>query len=336
MGAFSHRDLESRRKVVSAALEQGFSEMVLDDENPELRRLGRFNEIRLIGDRFTFEGREIGQLVRIRGPEDERDVRGLRGKVDHLVVSTEDWKVIPLENLIAHFQGSGTKLMAQVSDFKDAKLFLETMETGVDGLLFCPESPSQLTELRRYLEMQSPIISLTRGEVVSIRQLGLGDRVCVDTCSMLDLGEGMLVGNSSAGLFLMHSESVESGYVEPRPFRVNAGPVHAYILLPDGKTKYLSELKAGSEVLAVNQDGKTRIVVVGRVKVERRPLLLIEAEANGKRFGTIVQNAETIRLVSGEGHKSISELKLGDPVLLHLEEGGRHFGMKIKETIMER
>ena len=51
----------------------------------------------------------------------------------------------------------------------------------------------------------------------------------------------MLVGNSSSGLFLIHAETIESGYVAARPFRVNAGPVHAYVYLPEGATKYLSD-----------------------------------------------------------------------------------------------
>ena len=71
----------------------------------------------------------------------------------------------------------------------------------------------------------------------------MGDRVCVDTCTNMGPGEGMLVGNSSGGLFLVHAESLENPYVAPRPFRVNAGPVHAYIRVPGGKTKYLGELE---------------------------------------------------------------------------------------------
>jgi len=178
---------------------------------------------------------------------------------------------------------------------------------------------------------------LVRGIVTSIRPLGLGDRVCVDTCSLLRTGEGMLVGNSAAGLFLVHAETLESGYVPARPFRVNAGAVHAYIYLPDGTTKYLSELRAGDEVLAVDSEGRPRAVIVGRLKVERRPLVLVEAEVEGQRFSTIVQNAETIRFVTPDGGAvSVAELKAGDEVLLRREEGGRHFGMRMQETISER
>jgi 3-dehydroquinate synthase II len=80
------------------------------------------------------------------------------------------------------------------------------------------------------------------------------------------LGEGMLVGNSSQALFLVHSETVENPFVNTRPFRVNAGPVHAYIRLADGQTKYLSEIKTGDRVVVVNFEGKSYPAVVGRVR----------------------------------------------------------------------
>jgi len=76
---------------------------------------------------------------------------------------------------------------------------------------------------------------------------------------------------------------------------------------------------------------------VARVKIEWRPMVLVEAEHGGKRIKTIVQNAETIRLVTEEGSKSIAELKLGDKLLAHVVKGGRHFGTLVKEeTVIER
>jgi 3-dehydroquinate synthase II len=152
----------------------------------------------------------------------------------------------------------------------------------------------------------------------------------------MTLGEGMLIGNTSSCLFLIHSETMESEYAASRPFRVNAGPVHAYILMPDGSTRYLSELSGGDEALVVGADGHTRKVIVGRTKVERRPLLLIEADVDGERFSTIVQNAETIRVCSSGKVVSVSKLKVGDAITLRLERGGRHFGMYVKESIQEK
>jgi len=147
----------------------------------------------------------------------------------------------------------------------------------------------------------------------------------------------MLIGNYSNAFFLVHSESVENPYVEPRPFRVNAGAVHAYILMPGGKTKYLDELKTGDEVLIVNSRGETFVSTVGRLKIEKRPMLNIVADVAGKDVSLILQNAETIRLTRPSGEPvSVVQLSKGDKVLGYTEEGGRHFGFKIKETINEK
>ncbi|MBW1724276.1 MAG: 3-dehydroquinate synthase II, partial [Deltaproteobacteria bacterium] len=164
-----------------------------------------------------------------------------------------------------------------------------------------------------------------------------GDRVCVDTCTSMGMGQGMLVGNSSSALFLIHSESISNPYVSPRPFRVNAGPVHSYTRIPGGKTRYLSELSAGDQVLVVDFKGNTSTGIVGRLKIEKRPLMLIKAVFDGKEIATIVQNAETIRLTDPEG-KALSVVSLvpGDKVLVAMEEGGRHFGIKIEESITEK
>ena len=49
--------------------------------------------------------------------------------------------------------------------------------------------------------------------------------------------------------------------------------VHSYCSMPGSKTAYLSELKSGAEVLVVNADGRQRVALVGRVKIETRPLV---------------------------------------------------------------
>ena len=136
-------------------------------------------------------------------------------------------------------------------------------------------------------------------------------------------------------MFLVQSESEDNGYVAARPFRVNAGAVHAYVMCPDGRTRYLSELRSGEPVVLVKRDGTTRVTSVGRCKVEQRPLVIMTATDGNSTYSTILQNAETVRLVTPEGSVSVSALKKGDKVLARLESGGRHFGMKIEETIRE-
>jgi 3-dehydroquinate synthase II len=90
-------------------------------------------------------------------------------------------------------------------------------------------------------------------------------------------------------------------------------------------------------VLVVNFDGTTETSIVGRVKIEKRPLIFIEATYNGKLFSSILQNAETVRLTAPEGKPvSVVDLTAGTRVLMLIEEAGRHFGMKVEETIEEK
>ena len=337
IGASARGESDDVRSVVSAALEAGFDEIVLVKPDASLQGLGRFSPILLKGTTFLLGEAEVGRLATIRSAKDEALVRALRGATKYVVVRPEPWKVIPLENLIAFLQGSGTRLLVEVHDVTEAKVAFETMEVGVDGIFLTTSSPTEIRAVRALLESFQQDVRLVRAKITGTRGIGLGDRVCVDTTSLLRRGEGLLVGNSAAGLFLIHSETIETGGVAARPFRVNAGPVHAYVYLPGGTTKYLSELRTGDDVLAVDSEGRARSVVVGRVKIERRPLLLVEVEVDDRRFSTIVQNAETVRFVTPEaGSVGVSELQVGDVVLLRLEEGGRHFGMPIQETIAER
>jgi 3-dehydroquinate synthase II len=224
-----------------------------------------------------------------------------------------------------------------------ARLALTVLEKGASGILVKTDKPSVLRETLSVVRKIGESFKMEEAVVTSIKPLGLGDRVCVDMAIMLDKGEGLLVGDSSSFLFLVHGETMENPYADPRPFRVNAGGVHAYTRVPGGKTRYLAELKSGDTVLVVSPKGKSREAVVGRVKIERRPLLLVTAEilsSSGKDSLTgslILQNAETIRLVSPSGEAiSVVELKKGDPVLAAVDMPGRHFGVAVEETILEK
>jgi 3-dehydroquinate synthase II len=108
-------------------------------------------------------------------------------------------------------------------------------------------------------------------------------------------------------------------------------------MVPGNKTRYLSELVAGDEVLIVDVDGNSRTAYVGRSKIERRPLILIEAEYEGKVIRTLLQNAETIRIVDeNDNPLSVADVKPGDKVKVYIESNARHFGITIDETIIEQ
>ena len=286
---------------------------------------------------LTREGKTVAGYVVIKNKKYEQFAVELGKSCDYLIVIGTDWKVIPLENLIAALQNVDVEIFAGVRDAQEAKLALETLEHGSDGVLLDTDN---LSEIKKVISVRDRSgmekIPLVKATVTKVKQVGMGDRVCVDTASLMVIGEGMLIGSQSNGLFLVHSESEESPYVAARPFRVNAGAVHAYIRVGE-KTRYLSELASGDDVLIVDSEGETRPAVVGRVKIERRPLMLVEAEVEGTRIKTLLQNAETIKLV-GSGGKPVpvTALKEGDEVMVYFEAAARHFGIKIEETIIEK
>lgn len=318
------------KKLVTTALESGADAVwVPPGRAEEVRALGRITVVAPDGD--LVPGQDV-QEVAIHSTADEAEVIR-RARLGPVVVQTPDWTIIPLENLVAQ----SNNIFVEVRDQDAARTALGVLEKGVDGLVVTDATPALIKAIARLVQEASPPQALTTAQISRLQSLGMGDRVCVDTCSNMGPGEGMLVGNSSGGLFLVHAESLENPYVAPRPFRVNAGPVHAYIRVTGDKTRYLGELKAGDEVLLVNYQGRTTPAVVGRVKVERRPLLLVTAETGGREISTILQNAETIRLTRPNGEAvSIVTLQPGDEVLVALEETGRHFGHKIQETILEK
>jgi len=330
-------DREARKRILTTSLESGILRIaVLPEDLESFSKLGIFEPVSIRADRVVVDGLE-GPLFRISDGEDQERVAGSAGRSPFVVVDVPDWKVIPMENLVARFQGTGTRLIAIVRDPDDIDTFLGALESGADGLLLEPSDPNDVLRAASALDgTDQQRIDLVRARVTGIRPLGTGDRVCIDTCSVLDVGEGMLVGSGSAGLFLVHSESLGSDYVASRPFRVNAGPVHSYVLSNGDRTYYLSDLRVGDELLAVSADGRARRVVVGRIKIEKRPLVLVTAEHGGREYGVILQNAETVRLVSGDRAVSVADLEVGDEVAIMVSEGGRHFGTRIEESITER
>jgi 3-dehydroquinate synthase II len=318
------------KELVTTALEAGADAiMVPKGFCGKVKELGRIETIAEDGDL------KLGEDVlfyAIKSGEDEDEVVKLT-QSHRVILQCSDWTVIPLENLIAR----GADVIAEVHNFEEAQTAFGILEKGVRHILLDTRDVGELKKTLVSLRSTEDQISLDTAEIMEIRPVGMGDRVCVDTCTNMNVGQGILVGNSSSALFLVHSESVVNPYVSPRPFRVNAGPVHAYTRIPGGKTRYLSELKAGDTVLIVDFHGNAAAGTVGRLKIEKRPLMLVMASVNGTSVSTILQNAETIRLTNPEGRPvSVVDLKSGDPVLVAAESGGRHFGYKIEETITEK
>ncbi|MCJ7770197.1 3-dehydroquinate synthase II [Candidatus Bathyarchaeota archaeon] len=344
---------ENVSEIITAASEICATMLVTNSSAEEMKAAGlrvvsvSDGDILLVQERdldkveqLRMQGKPLCARMTVRSSSDEeKALKAANTGFDFLLISCPDWKVIPLENLIARSRGR-VKLIAEVSSIEEAKLALETLEIGVDGIALAVTNRTDIEEAKRILnetDLEEKKIALVSARIVALRALSLGHRVCIDTCEIMAPGEGLLIGSQSSGLFLIQAEVQVNPHVDPRPFRVNAGPVSLYVMTSDNTTRYLSELKSGDEVQVVDREGRTHAALVGRIKIERRPMMLVETEVNGSRLKTIVQNAETIRFVTKDGSKAVTELKDGDEVLVYHQKGGRHFGTLVsEESVIER
>lgn len=215
-------------------------------------------------------------LVSIASKDDEKRAIALLKSQKLPVFLSEGWEVIPVENIIASAPDLAFGL--ECRSLERARLAAGIMECGSDRVLITPEAAADVKTIVSELKLSQGTIGLVPATITKIEQVGMGHRVCVDTTSILQSGSGLLVGNSSAFTFLVNAETEANPYVAARPFRVNAGAVHLYVQMPGDKTSYLQELTPGAHVLVVSHTCASTCAIVGRVKTEVRPMLLITAE----------------------------------------------------------
>ncbi|KAL6325602.1 hypothetical protein AAG906_023447 [Vitis piasezkii] len=295
------------KQVMTAAVERGWNTFIFPPDRRELATEWSLKEEELRHFMML-----LLQQLQLLQPEDKQ--------ADNIIINLLDWQVIPAENIVAAFQGSHITVFAISKSPSEAQIFLEALEQGLGGVVLKVEDATAVLELKDYFDRRNEdnnILSLTKATITQIHISGMGDRV----------------GSFARGLFLVHSECLESNYIASRPFRSMR------------KTCYLSELVTGKEVIVVDQSGKQRTAIVGRVKIETRPLILVEAKVysdNGTLYSVLLQNAETVALIcpsQGSGYQKkaipVTSLKVGDEVLLRVQGGARHTGIEIQEFIVE-
>ncbi|GAA2011450.1 hypothetical protein GCM10009799_44620 [Nocardiopsis rhodophaea] len=283
-------------------------------------------------------GVEFGKFIEITdAPTLDEACAAARAETWSLLQFRDPTK-IPLEIVIAAAARSTGSLITVAQDVEEAEIIFGVLEHGSDGVMMAPAQVGDAARLKAAAEAQTPALNLVELEVRKTEHIGMGERACVDTCTHFREDEGILVGSHSKGMILCVSETHPLPYMPTRPFRVNAGAIHSYTLSKDERTNYLSELKAGSKVMAVDVKGQTRMVTVGRVKIESRPLISIDAVApRGESVNLILQDDWHVRVLGPEGAVlNSTELKPGDTVLGYLPSEDRHVGYPIDEFCLEK
>ncbi|XP_057521849.1 uncharacterized protein LOC130801918 isoform X3 [Amaranthus tricolor] len=270
------------KQVMTTAVERGWQTFIFDVNSRDLAK--DWSSIALINPLFfkdgallDMENRSVASFFEISSPQHLDQVL-LVDESQNTVIHLLDWQVIPAENIVAAIQGNGKRVLAVAETVAEAQNFLEAVEHGLGGVVLKVQDIDPILQLKEYLDRKSEArncLTLTKATVNLIRMAGMGDRVCVDLCSIMNPGEGLLVGSFARGLFLVHSECLETDYIASRPFRVNAenssGESFYSILLQNAETVGfvsplgghgnqrtvipVTSLKVGDEILLRKQGG---------------------------------------------------------------------------------
>ena len=297
-------------------------------------------------------GHNAGCFVDVKDLESEfpRCVQICKRAYDFVVIDIHNATYIPYELLLAETEHMPTRILRSVpiaglqgavDEVHQALNAFGTMEAGVD-VVYKSRSAKDIKEYSAEIEQRlRGKMDLVEAEVVEVQHTGLGHRVCVDTTTLMTPEEGMIVGSTGWGGIFVCSETHYLPHMNLREFRCNAGGVHSYVWGPDNVAVYLSELKAGSRLLAVDTAGKTRVVTVGRVKIERRPLLLIKSKVTRDDgppvfINTFLQNDWHVRIMGADGKVRNSTLvQPGEKLMAFADTPGRHTGIRVTENIVE-
>lgn len=298
-----------------------------------------------------------------------------------VVIDIEHATYIPHELLIAISGPTGTQVLRSVpikgladvvGDIEQSLNAMATMEQGV-GVLFRTRDPAAIAALTaNVISRQRDRIGLIPAEVIGVQHTGLGHRVCVDTTSIMSAEEGMIIGSTGWGGIFVCSGTHYLPHMNLREFRVNIGAVHSYIWGGDGRALYLSEMRAGSQVLCVDRRVRARTITVGRAKIERRPLLNIRCRISfddvpadvrklvltereiarsvtpgGEQIAsvgegyleinTVLQNDWHVRVMGADGVvRHCTLLRPDDRILAFVDTPGRHTGLRVAERIIEK
>lgn len=309
----------------------GADNLILGDRTRDGKQIIKENILEILE-----ENKETIPWIEVKTVADEKfAIDTAKAGAKNIILSGEGCSLAPriaLENIVAETQALGTELYAFANSFEEMLSVAKALDIGLNVIV----KDSKLVEtFKDYFA--SIKFDLEPVKVKSVDPVGGGWRSCIDTTDIMKTGEGMLVGSVSNAYFLVHGETKESEFTPPRVFRVNAGGISGYIITDykdsKTKTKYLNELKCGSKVLVVDKDGNARRVLVGRNKIEHRPLSLITTEMNQT---ILLQEAETVYLTLSNGEfESILSLKPGDEILMYFAKGGMHRGTEIEEGLIE-
>jgi len=125
------------------------------------------------------KGKKVGRKFQVLSNSDIENILSAAKKgLDFVIVEVKDWKIIPLENIIAKLHKIHTKIFAMARTPEEVRKMFSILEVGVDGVIFSTSSINEVREAMVYLGTRS--FDMKPAKIIEIKEVGDGERVCVD------------------------------------------------------------------------------------------------------------------------------------------------------------
>ena len=148
------------KDIATTAIESG-ADAIVADRAADVKRLGRITTVAPDGD-LVFGKDVIECTITDKASENEA---AEKGKTRIVIVTTSDWTVIPLENLVAQ---SDRYRRGREGCTRGSSRALHVLEKGVWGILLKTTDPSAVRAVAALIKSQAGTVSLVPFTVTRI------------------------------------------------------------------------------------------------------------------------------------------------------------------------
>ena len=92
-------------------------------------------ELVIDGDALYINSKQVGRKVDVSNSSGQSVARAMAGSVEWILLEFGEWKMIPIENIIAACDGGPTKVAARISSAEQVLGAAFALQVGVDALL---------------------------------------------------------------------------------------------------------------------------------------------------------------------------------------------------------
>ena len=98
------------------------------------------DDLHIDGDAIYIDGRQVGRRVDVSNSEGQAKARSMAGSVEWILLDLGEWKMIPIENVIAACDGGPTRVAARISSPEQVLGVAFALQIGVDAILVNQET----------------------------------------------------------------------------------------------------------------------------------------------------------------------------------------------------